>query len=178
MIITCTECKKRFEVPDNAIPVEGRVVQCSSCSNEWKQFPLKKPEIVKKTTSLSTKKTIQPINKKTEKKNKGPIPYSKDYMQQKWGTSVQNYAVTKGLSKKTPKPRKPQKQKPIQVEEKPGFGFFNYIITLSIFIIAIVGILDLGKNIIVSRFPFLEPYVEHFFETINNFKILILDFYR
>ena len=65
MIITCTECKKRFEVPDNAIPVEGRVVQCSSCSNEWKQFPLKKPEIVKKTTSFSTKKTIQPIKKKT-----------------------------------------------------------------------------------------------------------------
>ena len=78
MIITCTECKKRFEVPDNAIPVEGRVVQCSSCSNEWKQFPLKKPEIVKKTTSFSTKKTIQPIKKKIVKKSKGPVPTQKN----------------------------------------------------------------------------------------------------
>ena len=67
MIITCTECKKRFEVPDNAIPAEGRIVQCSSCSNEWKQFPIKKPEIVKKTTVFSAKKTAQPIKKKTER---------------------------------------------------------------------------------------------------------------
>ena len=32
-------------------------------------------------------------------KRKGPVPYSKEYMQQKWGTSVQSYAVQKGLSK-------------------------------------------------------------------------------
>ena len=33
------------------------------------------------------------------KKSKTPVPYSKEYMQQKWGTSVQSYAVQKGLSK-------------------------------------------------------------------------------
>tara|TARA_B100000959_G_scaffold243995_1_gene267634 strand:- start:278 stop:793 length:516 start_codon:yes stop_codon:yes gene_type:complete len=171
MIITCTECKKQFVVPDNAIPAEGRTVQCSSCSNEWKQLPLKKSGIVKKKTPPSTIRKIA-------KKSKGPIPYSKEYMQQKWGASVQSYAVDKGLSKKIPRPKKPQKQKSIQVAEKPGFGFFSYIITLSIFAIAIIGVVDLAKNIIVSRLPFLEPYIEHFFETINNFKIFILDLYR
>ena len=83
MIFTCTECKKRFEVPDNAIPAEGRIVQCSSCSNEWKQFPIKKPEIVKKTTVFSPKKTSQPIKKNTVKKRKDHVPYSKECMQQK-----------------------------------------------------------------------------------------------
>ena len=181
MIITCTECKKRFEVPDNAIPVEGRVVQCSSCSNEWKQFPLKKPEIVKKTTSFSTKKTIQPIKKKTEKKNKGPIPYSKDYMQQKWGTSVQSYAVQKGLSKKTKtitKTKKPQKQKSIQITEKPRFGFFNYIITFSVLFTFLVGILKFERSRLGRKFPVLEPYIDHFFESLEIFKIFILDFFR
>jgi len=174
MIITCTECKKQFVVPDNAIPAEGRTVQCSSCSNEWKQFPLKKSGVIKK-------KTPTPTIKKTTKKSKGAVPYSKEYMREKWGTSIQSYAVDRGLSKKIPKPKKPQKQQKqqsIQVAEKPGFGFFSYIITLSIFAIAIIGVVDLAKNIIISNFPFLEPYIENFFETINNFKIFILDFYR
>ncbi len=44
MIITCTKCEKRFVVPDNAIPAEGRTVQCSACSNKWKQLPIKESE--------------------------------------------------------------------------------------------------------------------------------------
>ena len=110
MIITCTECKKQFVVPDEAIPAEGRIVQCSSCSNEWKQLPVKKPKIVKAVTSLPTKKTIQPAKKKSVKKSTGLAPYSKEYMQQKWGTTVQDYATEKGLSKKTKVKQKVQKQ--------------------------------------------------------------------
>ncbi len=173
MIIACPECKKQFVVPDKAIPIGGRTVQCSSCSNEWKQLPVKKLESIRKKTPATT-------IKKVSKKSKTPVPYSKEYMQQKWGTSVQNYAVDKGLSKKikkSPKPKK-QKEKSIQVIEKPGFGFFSYIITLTISIIAIIGTLNLTQGIIISNFPFLEPYISHFFETINNFKIFILDFYR
>ena len=170
MIITCTECKKQFVVPDKAIPAEGRIVQCSSCSNEWKQFPLKKSGVVKKKIPTSK------IRKTT--KSTGPIPYSKEYMQQKWGTSIKGYAVEKSLSKKIPKSKKPKKEKSIRATEKPGFGFFNYIITLSILVTAVVGTLNLTKYIIISKFPSLEPYIEHFFETINNFKFFILDFYR
>ena len=182
MIITCTECKKRFEVPDNAIPVEGRVVQCSSCSNEWKQFPVKKPEIVKKTTAFSAKKTTQPIKKKIVKKSKGPVPYSKEYMQEKWGGTVQSYAAQKGLSKnpkalaKAKTSKKTQKQKSTQVMEKPGFGFFNYIITYSVIFIFLIGILKFERGRLGRKFPALEPYIDHFFESLEIFKILILDF--
>ena len=56
MILTCTSCDKKFVVPDSAITVSGRMVQCGSCGNKWKQFPVK---IIKKTQSVSTtKKTI------------------------------------------------------------------------------------------------------------------------
>ena len=181
MIITCTECKKQFVVPDAAIPAEGRTVQCSSCSNEWKQFPVKKPEIVKKTTAFSAKKTTQPIKKKIVKKSKGPVPYSKAYMQEKWWGTVQSYAAQKGLSKKIkkiPQPKKLQKQKPIQTMEKPGFGFFSYIITYSILFTFLVGLLKFERGRLARKFPDLEPYIEHFFETLSNFKIFILDFYR
>ena len=177
MIITCTECKKQFVVPDKAIPAEGRIVQCSSCSNEWKQLPVKKPKIVERVTALPTKKTTQPTEKKSVKKSTGPVPYSKEYMQRKWGTTVQNYAKEKGLSKKTKAKQKIQKQKTVK-ETKIGFGFFNYIITYSILFTFLIGILNFERARIARKFPFLEPYIEHFFESLEIFKIFILDLYR
>ena len=39
MILTCNSCGKKFVVPDNAITASGRMVQCGSCGNKWKQFP-------------------------------------------------------------------------------------------------------------------------------------------
>ena len=65
MIITCTKCEKRFVVPDNAIPAEGRTVQCSACSNKWKQLPIKESESPVKAKPISVK------NKRT-KTNPGP----------------------------------------------------------------------------------------------------------
>ena len=42
MILTCNSCGKKFVVPDNAIIATGRMVQCGSCGNKWKQFPTDK----------------------------------------------------------------------------------------------------------------------------------------
>ena len=66
MIITCTACDKKFVVPDNAIPASGRTVQCSSCSNQWKQFPIEieQAPIKTKQTPIQTKTiAIQKIKK-------------------------------------------------------------------------------------------------------------------
>jgi len=176
MIIECNACEKKFNVPDSAIMSSGRLVQCSSCGNKWTQYPTK------------TKKNINPafLPKKTQakkpsKKKGGAEPYSKEYMKQKWGTSIQNYALDKGLSKKikkTPPQQKVQKQKSIKKLEKPGFGFFNYLITISVFSLFFIGILNFERSRLSRKFPFLEPYIDHFFETIENFKIFILDFYK
>ena len=175
MIITCTACEKKFVVPDSAIPSSGRTVQCSSCSNQWKQFPLQAIKNPVKPKPI-------PVEKKPKKKKASTlIPYSKEYMQQKWGTSVQSYAVQKGLSKKTKtitKTKKPQKQKSIQITEKPRFGFFNYIITFSILFTFLVGVLKFERSRLGRKFPVLEPYIDHFFESLEIFKIFILDFFR
>ena len=98
------------------------MVQCSSCGNKWTQYPLKQtPEIVK-TPPIVTKAAPK---KKTQKR-KGPAPYSKEYMQEKWGTSIEKYAVDKGLTSKVKKVKtttKIQKQPKSKTIEKPGFGF-------------------------------------------------------
>ena len=177
MILSCKSCEKKFVVPDNAIGASGRLVQCSSCGNKWTQYPLKQtPEIVK-TPPIVTKAAPK---KKTQKR-KGPVPYSKEYMQEKWGTSIEKYAVDKGLTSKVKKVKtttKIQKQPKSKTIEKPGFGFFNYIITYSILSIFFIGILNFERSRIGRKFPVLEPYIDHFFESLEIFKILILDFFR
>ena len=76
MILSCNSCEKKFVVPDNAIGTNGRLVQCSSCGNQWRQFPInkeiKKEEKVFKIKSApkkiqsSTKTTKREVKKKLD----------------------------------------------------------------------------------------------------------------
>ena len=94
MIIQCTACDKKFSVPDAAITANGRLVQCSSCGNKWTQYPIiqnkTETKIIAKSSKNIGKKTIKKISKISS-----PAPYSKEYMQQKWGTSLESYTVKK-----------------------------------------------------------------------------------
>ena len=72
MILTCNSCGKKFVVPDSAITASGRTVQCGSCGNKWKQFPVNK---IKKTEPISNikkinsePKQVQPKRQKARKK--------------------------------------------------------------------------------------------------------------
>ena len=57
MILNCNSCGKKFVVPDQAISSAGRIVQCGSCGNKWKQFPIKNE--IKKSNIVDVKKTNQ-----------------------------------------------------------------------------------------------------------------------
>ena len=61
MIIECNSCNKKFNVPDNAIPATGRLVQCSNCGNKWTQYPLKanKSKISSPALAVAPKKTVK-----------------------------------------------------------------------------------------------------------------------
>ena len=62
MILSCNSCEKKFVVPDNAITASGRLVQCSSCGNKWKQFPIKVKEEIREQSpemKLEPKKVIK-----------------------------------------------------------------------------------------------------------------------
>ena len=176
MIIQCTSCDKKFSVPDTAITASGRLVQCSSCGNKWTQYPIKTKSEPSRPYVTPTK--VVPPKKKLNKKKSGPVPYSKEYMQQ--NGNFLKLCSKKALQKKQRKylNQKNTKTKNSKVVEKPGFGFFNYIITYSILLIFIVGILNFERGRISRKFPFLEPYIDHFFESLEIFKILILDFFR
>ena len=35
MIITCDNCQKKFEIDQDLIPENGRLLQCSACNHKW-----------------------------------------------------------------------------------------------------------------------------------------------
>ena len=35
MIIECPNCNKKFEIDQNLVPNDGRLLQCGNCSHKW-----------------------------------------------------------------------------------------------------------------------------------------------
>ena len=162
MIIQCKSCNKKFTVPDSAITASGRLVQCSACGNKWTQYPIKKE--IEKPIVLKKPKTKKPIKKKAKKKSIDT--YSPEYLQKKHGIKIIDPS---SINKKDS--IKGKKKEP----KKPSFGFYNYLITLTIFLIFFIGLLNLNRYLLINKFPQLAPQIDYFFETLNNIKTLIFD---
>ena len=70
MIISCEKCDKKFEISDELIPDEGRLLQCGSCSYEWHYTPTKTIKLVNEIDQVSTAiKKTKKIKKKIIKEN-------------------------------------------------------------------------------------------------------------
>ena len=83
MIITCTNCNKKFDINSDLIPKNGRLLECSSCNHQW-FFKIEKNEKVSKSSFKEIKQEINPSNEiinipkneikpKTESKKKKKI---------------------------------------------------------------------------------------------------------
>ncbi len=158
MILSCNSCGKKFVVPDSAITAVGRVVQCGSCGNKWKQFPLtesgkassKRIQSPKKEITQKTKKSKKTYTKKTREISL----YSPEYLAKKHGIK---------LNEKLPKKINHQTK-----VGKVSFGFYNSLILFIFLVISISRILYFSQEFIISIFPISEFYLNYFFESIQN----------
>lgn len=160
MIVICKSCNKNFNVPQNAIPKEGRLVQCSSCGNKWVQFP----EVSKK---VDTKKSIKPVSvKKTPKKRtvkrSGPTIYSSEYLEKKHGIKIKDTSNT-------------SKTRTAKKEVKTSLGFYSVFLITIIFLTAFLGVLNLNKEFVILNLPVTEKYINYLFENINIIWIIFKD---
>ena len=156
MIISCNSCKKKFVVPDQAITSAGRMVQCSSCGNKWKQYPKNEEKIpsikIKKNKNIpkiSETKISKPKKKKSKKKREINL-YSPEYLAKKHGINLNEI-----------------NNKPI-TEKKVSFGFYSSLIIFLVIAIAFSRILYFFQDFIITKLPFTEYYLEYFFESIRN----------
>ena len=161
MILNCNSCSKKFVVPDKAITASGRLVQCGSCGNKWKQFPINENQ----QTELSTKVEKKSPNQQTTpqkrqkpkraKKNASRKPreidlYSPEYLAKKHGINLSE-------SLETPKVRK-----------KVSFGFYGSFIISIVLLIIVSRSLYFFQDYIIEKLPVTEFYLEYFFESVRN----------
>ena len=166
MILTCNSCDKKFVVPDAAITASGRMVQCGSCGNKWKQFPLKKEKKTPTVPSSSKvaskpKPSIQKEKKKTSKKPREISLYSPEYLAKKHGIVINE-----------PKTINTTTKNKIQ---NISFGFYNSLIVFIFLVIFCSRILYFSQNFIIDKFPGSAFYLNYFFESIRNIFEIIRD---
>ena len=161
MLVNCKSCQKKFIVPDSAIKKSGRLLQCGSCGNKWTQYPIKKnleTKVVKENSPEIKKNTSSSKIKKLTKNKKREINlYSVEYLKKKHGIDIKN--TSNSQEKKT----------------KNNFGFYNYLITISVFIIALFGFINLSKDMLITNLTFIEPYIDYLYEIVDVIKIIISD---
>ncbi len=165
MILSCNSCGKKFVVPDNAITASGRMVQCGSCGNKWRQYPLneikKTPVTSKPKKTISKSQPVQPTIQKPKKTKKNIVKkpreislYSPEYLAKKHGIKINDTRPVKATNK-------------IE-KEKISFGFYNSLIVFIFLVIAFSRILYFSQNFIISYLPASEYYLNYFFESIRN----------
>ena len=137
------------------------MVQCGSCGNKWKQFPLDKTKKIQpinqvqkfdqKTESIkpSIRKTKKP-KKSSPKKSREISLYSPEYLAKKHGIKL-----NEEIKKTTPK-------------DEVSFGFYNSLLLFLVLIIILSRSLYFFEDFVVQNLPFTEFYIDYFFESIRN----------
>ena len=183
MIIQCEGCSRKFQVKDEDIPKEGRMVQCSNCSQKWFQAPAKIQSTIESDTDESD--TDKNISKMEFEASDGRV-YR--FMGRQWAEVLRSGKTgllakrtigaelnrRAGISKPKKSRKKIKKNEEIEIEsiskiidpsseqvdsghrQREGLGFFSYIILLSVITLSILGILKTFQNELIMFFPEAE----------------------
>ena len=162
MILSCKACEKRFVVPDKAITLQGRVVQCGSCGSKWKQFPIiNKSKIATPKPQINNKKIFKASKprKKNAKKNRDISLYSPEYLAKKHGIKLNSLETSNNDVSNS----------------KISFGFYNSLIVFFFIIIILSRSLYFFQDLITEKMPITEFYLNYYFESIKNIFEIIKD---
>ena len=165
MIISCPECNKRFNINQNLIPEDGRLLQCSNCMHKW-HFIIKKKEEIIEEPIKSEQVIIE--NKNREKK----INPSQEFIPVKDETIEKEIKkeqkVINKVKKREQKPKK--KDKPIKL--------LNMIIVIIISVAALIIIIDTFRVELSKYMPFFNPMLNSFYAIIADINSFIKDLTR
>ena len=155
MIISCPNCKKKFEVADNLIPVNGRLLQCSGCSNKW---------FFKNETSTLKTKPKNEYNKKKETENlfKNEIP-----------SEVERIIIDAEKSEVNN-----DDLNNVSVNKIDRISFFNLILVILISFSAFIILIDTFKNPMDNMLPGFNFMLDNFYETLKDFFLFFKDLTR
>tara|TARA_B110000037_G_scaffold138666_1_gene156902 strand:- start:441 stop:956 length:516 start_codon:yes stop_codon:yes gene_type:complete len=169
MIITCDNCKKKFNIDSILIPEKGRLLECNSCNHRW----FFKKEIINETLTTKNpnkyeKKTIVPIDEVE------PIEIEKSETIELLDKTIKDNFVVEESSMK--KKNKDDVSAGFQARKsKKKNNILNFIIIFIISFIALVIILDTFQVLISNIVPNIEFLLYNLYETIYDVGLFFKD---
>jgi len=79
MRIACPNCSAYFDVPEDAIPEEGRKLRCSQCQHKWRQLPIEENNEL--AFEEITEDLPNPLETEIEHSGNIPIPSSEEIIE-------------------------------------------------------------------------------------------------
>ena len=149
MIINCPYCEKKFEVDENLIPHNGRLLKCGSCDQTW--------FFNKNYSNIAT----DLIEKKKEFKE---APKKKDQFIYKTATNPPSN-IGSEIVKYQPK------------FSFSLSKFISYVVVSIISFISLIVILDTFKIYFFNLYPNLEFYLYSLYETLKDIELFIKDLF-
>jgi len=155
MIIGCENCNKRFEVSDNLIPEEGRLLQCSSCDHKW---------FFKKTEKLIEKKEPKKIIKEDDNKILNETFVEKTIEEEEITSITVNEENLSEIDDEEP-----------QIKKDKKTNYLKIFIVIIITFVAIIIIIDTFKHQIIFIYPDIEILLSNLYESLRDINLFLRD---
>ena len=155
MIISCENCNKRFEVSDNLIPEEGRLLQCSSCDHKW---------FFKKTEKLIEKKEPKIIIKEDDNKILNETFVEKTIEEKEITSITVNEENLSEIDDEEP-----------QIKKDKKTNYLKFFIVIIITFVAIIIIIDTFKHQIIFIYPDIEILLSNLYESLRDINLFLRD---
>ena len=171
MIISCENCNKRFEVSDNLIPEQGRLLQCSSCDHKW---------FFKKTEKLIEKKKPKIIIKEDEKIDEKNIGEKISYEKVEIPKEVVKKEIVYEKEETTSTTSHEENlsdndyEEP-QIKKDKKTNYLKNLIVIIITFVAIIIIIDTFKYQISFIYPDIETLLSNLYESLRDINLFIRD---
>ena len=166
MIITCTNCNKKFDINSDLIPKNGRLLECSSCNHQW-FFKIEKNEKVSKSSFKEIKQEINPSNEIVN------IP--KNEIKTKTESKKLNKNIKQIINKTEKKQNKDTFYKPNASKKKKKIKILNLIIVFIISFVALIILMDTFKNPISTVIPNIEFLLNNLYESLKDIRLFFND---
>ena len=155
MIITCENCNKRFEVSDNLIPDQGRLLQCSSCDHKW---------FFKKTEKLIKKKEPKKIIKEDDNKILSETFVEKTIEKEEITSTTLKEKTLSEIDDEEP-----------QIKKDKKTNYLKIFIVIIITFVAIIIIIDTFKHQISFIYPDIETLLSNLYESLRDINLFLRD---